>query len=283
MFNPLKYRSPFIISLVLHAIILSILILSFEWRATNFVIENSNKDSHIVNAIMINDAKIQMPNPSPIASPAVVKPKKIISPRSPTKSLAKIIKVKSQPPMLEVKKKVIAIPDHAKKQKKIEKDLIQKQLLTEIKKQTVQKTKHKDLEKAFAKELRVQAAKSLQQELLSEKNRIASAQAEKMRGIIDKYKALILQAIAEHWLVPNGVNKSLSSQLLIRVAAGGTVLDVQVVKSSGDEVLDRSARSAVFKSSPLPVPKTADEFEPFRQFILKVKPENVLARDGGLG
>jgi colicin import membrane protein len=37
--------------------------------------------------------------------------------------------------------------------------------------------------------------------------------------------------------------------------------------------LDRSARAAVFKASPLPVPKEPDAFEAFRQFILKVKPE----------
>lgn len=258
----------FFYALLLHVIMLSILIVSFEWSATNYVIDNSDKKSQVINAVMVNDSKIELPHSSTI--PSSVSKKLVLH--------KKMVKETSA-------KKAIAIPKEHKKQ--FTKAVIQKQLLAEIKKQkltsTIQKNKQKAFEKEFKKEfekeLKSQAAKTLQQELLKEKEQIASAQSAKMQGIVDKYKALILQAIAEHWLVPHGVDKSLSSELLIRVAKGGTVLDVQVVKSSGDEALDRSAKSAVFKSSPLPVPTDTDEFEPFREFILKVKPENVLARD----
>jgi colicin import membrane protein len=98
-----------------------------------------------------------------------------------------------------------------------------------------------------------------------------------MQGIVDKYQALILESIRPNWLVPYNVNKNLTSVLMIRVAPGGMVLDVQIVKSSGDAALDRSARAAIFKASPLPVPEKSDEFELFRQFTLKMKPENIAA------
>ena len=49
------------------------------------------------------------------------------------------------------------------------------------------------------------------------------------------------------------------------------------LNESGDPALDSSARVAVMKASPLPVPSNSDDFEPFRQFILKVKPENVVS------
>jgi colicin import membrane protein len=94
--------------------------------------------------------------------------------------------------------------------------------------------------------------------------------------VINKYKALILQAISEHWIIPTQVNKKLSCELMIRLAPSGNVLDVQVTKTSGDPSLDSSARAAVLKASPLPVPSKGSEFEPFRQFVLKVKPENIL-------
>jgi colicin import membrane protein len=58
------------------------------------------------------------------------------------------------------------------------------------------------------------------------------------------------------------------------------VLDVQVTKTSGDPSLDSSARAAVLKASPLPVPSNPDEFDSFRQFALKVKPENIM--DAGM-
>ncbi len=96
------------------------------------------------------------------------------------------------------------------------------------------------------------------------------------QGIVNKYKALIIQAISEHWQVPLQANRSLYSELMIRLSPEGAVLDVKITKSSGDPALDSSARSAVLKASPLPVPESKDEFEPFKQFVLKVKPENIV-------
>lgn len=259
-------------SLLLHVIVLTIFILSFEWRSRMPVLENSDKNE-IVNALLVNTSKIQLPEPTPFAPPKNPEIPK------PTKAIPQPVK-KSPEPLMQNKK--VIIPDTHRKFFK--KEMIEKQLLMDLKKQTEKqkKAKHKSLEKAFEKELKLHAAKSLQQQLLNEKNRLESAQTKKMQGIVDKYKALILQTIADHWLVPGGVDKSLSSELLIRVAHGGAVLDVQIVRSSGDDGLDRSARSAVFKASPLPVPNATDEFELFKEFILKVKPENISVRDSDL-
>ncbi len=127
------------------------------------------------------------------------------------------------------------------------------------------------------------AAKSLQQQMRQATQRVEGAKAAQMQGEIDRYKALILQAISQHWLLPGQVDKRLYAELLIRLAPGGMVLDVQLIKSSGNPALDRSAQSAVFKASPLPVPKAADEFESFRQFVLKVRPQDILGTDSWVG
>lgn len=282
----------FIFSVIFHIVILFVFVVSFEWNAPLPVIDNTGKSTDIIKAVVMNPTKIQRQQPVIAASPPKPKPeaKKIEPPKPlPPKPVAKISEVKkilTPPPT--VKEKIIALPDPNKKE--IEKKSLETDLLAEIKKQKNQhkKIKHAEVEQAFEKELKTQIktnqAKTLEEQLRQETNRLASsAQAEKMRGVVDKYKALILQSISQHWLVPNGVNKSLSSQLLIRVAPGGVVLDVQLVKSSGDDALDRSARTAVFKASPLPVPMASDEFEPFREFILKVKPENILAQESAVG
>lgn len=282
-----QFRKLFFISLMLHTLVLGVLIMSFEFNSRSFVLENADKNNEIMNAVVMDTSKIQMPHPSPLPPPEVIEaPKKVKPPApQPKQEMKALPEVKKQVEPV-VQKKTIAIPDKRKKQ--LQKDLIHKQLLEDLKKETElqKKAKQKDLEKAFEKELKAQAAKSLQQQLLKEKSRVAAvasaAETQKMRGIVDKYKALILQSIGQHWLVPNGVDKSLSSELMIRVAPGGMVLDVRLVRSSGDSGLDSSARKAVFKASPLPVPSDPEEFEPFRQFILKVKPENLLAQDVGL-
>jgi colicin import membrane protein len=265
---------------VLHVILLSILVISFDFSSPIPVIENTNKKD-VINAMVMDSApstkrkRISLPKPQPPQikpKPMPELPKPPVIPSEPKKPL---ITTKAEP--VESAKEAIVIPD--KKPKKIKEDLIQKQLLADLKKQTETKKKvqqQKSIESDFAKEMQSLKSKSLEQQMAAEAERLKGVQTAQMRGVVDKYKALILQSISQHWLVPHNVNKNLSAELLIRVAPGGMVLDVQVIKSSGDDALDRSARAAVFKASPLPVPASVDEFEPFRQFVLKVKPENVL-------
>ncbi len=268
-------KNAFYYSLGLHLILLTILIVSFDFSSPMPVVENSNKE--VINAIVMEaptkPSKIlqkQIP-PKPIAPP-------IPKPVEPKPAVKPPVEPKPSKPMV-AKPAAIVIPD--KKQKKIKQDLIQKQLLDDLKKQKQQpkKIKQDNIQAAFEKEMKELKAKSLQQQMLQEQKRLANVMTQQTRGIVDKYKALILQTISQHWIIPNNVDKHLTAELLVHVAPGGLVLDVQLLKSSGDEVLDRSARAAIFKSSPLPVPTDMDAFEAFKQFVLKVKPENVLSTD----
>jgi colicin import membrane protein len=106
----------------------------------------------------------------------------------------------------------------------------------------------------------------------------ASQNAERqarLAGEVDKYKALILNAIGRNWILPENPNSSLSSQFRIRLAPDGMVLDVSLTKSSGDALLDRSAQTAIYKASPLPVPTDVETFNLFRDISLTVRPEQV--------
>jgi colicin import membrane protein len=250
---------------------LVVLILSFDFSSVTPVLENSDKDMKVLNAVVLDAPPGTQAPPKMIVKSQPKKPLAAL-PSPPPKPISKPVEQKK---VVEVKPKpeAIAIDDKRKKQK----ELLKKQLLADLQKEVEQqkKLKHKELERAFAKELKAQTAKSLEQQLQQEQDRLASIQSQKARGEVNKYKALILQAISQHWLVPPTINKKLTCELLIRMAPGGMVLDVQVVNSSGDTGLDRSARAAVFKASPLPVPSDSDAFESFRQFILKVKPENI--------
>ena len=267
---PLRLKTrgnAFLYSLLLHAIILTVLIVSFDFSAPMPVVENS-KNKEVINAMVMDvpplpSAKIlQKPIPPQPIAPPLPKP---VEPKPDVK-----------PQLVAVKKPTLVIAD--KKQKKLKQDLIQKQLLADLKKQTEQqkKIKQKALQAAFAKEIQEMKAKSLQQQMLQEQKRLTNVMTQQTRGVVDKYKALILQTISQHWIIPNNIDKHLTAELLIHVAPGGLVLDVQLIKSSGDAALDRSARAAVFKASPLPVPANSEAFAAFKQFVLKVKPENVL-------
>ncbi|KTD17158.1 cell envelope integrity protein TolA [Legionella jordanis] len=117
---------------------------------------------------------------------------------------------------------------------------------------------------------------------LAEKRRQAAAQqaAEQARNAqiaseVDKYKSMIVNAISRQWILPDNVSNGLSSQFRIRLAPDGAVLEVTLTRSSGDPVLDRSAQTAIYKASPLPVPSDPATFDIFRDISLTVRPENV--------
>lgn len=268
-----KFSPSFAASVITHVVVLLMLIVSFEFSSEMVVVENSDQDSKVLNAFVVDPRP-----PVPVVAPAPPKPKpeevKPAPPPPPPPSMGLQEEMEQQAMReLEEEHQVIAIEQQRQKEAANQKALVEKQLLADLKKQAAKekKLRQKAMVKAMEKELKEQSAKALQQQLLQEQHRAMSA---KMRGEVDKYKALILQAIAREWRVP-GIDKKLSAELLIRVAPGGAVMDVQITRSSGDVALDNSARNAVFNASPLPVPLDEDGFEQFRQFNLKVKPQNV--------
>lgn len=161
----------------------------------------------------------------------------------------------------------------------------EKKQLAEIKKQQRALQKKRD-EQAAAQQAEQLAQKRKQEALEKaerERKRLAAIEQaarvaqinERIAGEVDKYKALIIQAISREWILPDQVDGQLSSQFRIRLAPNGVVLEVHLMRSSGDPVLDRSAQSAIYKASPLPVPNDPDAFNQFRDIHLTVRPEHV--------
>lgn len=273
----------FYLSIAFHVVVLLILVLGFESSANMYVFENTNKND-VISAVILGDT-----------AKSKILPTQLPPPPPPPVQQAKQEPPKVKSVQQEIKKDVIALEkvDQKKLAKQKEKELAEKMrkqlmpndLLSDLKKlsQDKKKIQQKQLQSKYQKMLRQQAEQSLRQQLLNEEIKLQGTETRAAQGIVDKYKALIIQAISSHWIVPTQANKSLYCELMIRLAPGGMVLDVQVTKSSGDPSLDSSARAAVLKSSPLPVPPDPGAFEPFRQFVLKVKPENILASDGRLG
>lgn len=155
------------------------------------------------------------------------------------------------------------------------------------KKQQQEAAKLAELQKKKADELahaeQVKAAKAKSE--LAQKQKAEAQQAAqqaamdadknaRMAGEVDKYKALIIDAISRRWILPENASSNLSSQFRIRLAPDGAVLEVSLTRSSGDPILDRSAQSAIYKASPLPVPSDPDTFNLFRDISLTVRPEN---------
>lgn len=218
--------------------------------------------------------------------------------------LAKQQRIKEQQQLAQLKEEANRIAIERKKQveeeKKHLKELEEKKIkeakrikeLQEQKKQLVKQkeieakklaelNKKKQVEKEKAEKLKAAKAKEL-----AEQKRVAQAAAQqrsienaqnqaRLAGEVNKYKALIVDAIGRHWILPENVDSSLSSQFRIRLAPDGMVLEVTLTRSSGDPLLDRSAQTAIYKASPLPVPSDSETFNLFRDISLTVRPEQV--------
>jgi colicin import membrane protein len=192
----------------------------------------------------------------------------------------RIVKLKE-----EAEKIAIARKKEMEKEKKRLKQLAMEKE-QESKKLEAIKEKQRILEKlqreqAEAEELkkvqearRAELAKREAQEA-AEKQAAASARRARVQGEVDKYKAMIINAISQRWILPENVNQNLSSKFRIRLASDGVVLEVNLIRSSGDPILDRSAQTAIYKASPLPVPSDPETFSLFRDISLTVRPENV--------
>lgn len=143
----------------------------------------------------------------------------------------------------------------------------------------------KEREQAIALEEKLKKDKEAQ--LALEKKRqqekeealaLAKAREEKQQLVnaeVNRYKALLINAISQNWILPPNADKNLSCRFEIKLESSGKVINVTLLKSSGDPILDRSAETAIYSASPLPVPSMPEAFDEFKVVSLTVKPENL--------
>lgn len=102
----------------------------------------------------------------------------------------------------------------------------------------------------------------------------ANERARRMSAQIGEFQLAINRKIKSNWRRPSAVAGKLVTELRITLLPGGEVASVVVVKSSGNAAFDESAKDAVNRANPLPVPADPVLFrEQFKVLLLKFKPE----------
>lgn len=136
----------------------------------------------------------------------------------------------------------------------------------------------KQTEKALQAQVSKTEKARLEAKLNAEKQQQQSLQQMRINNQVARFKALIESAIERQWLIPEGVNKNASCTLSITLDSAGKVQSVNIVRSSGNAILDRSAITAVLKASPLPVPQMPSLFKEFQTLQLTVQPQGVITQ-----
>ncbi|MCX7105827.1 MAG: cell envelope integrity protein TolA [Methylococcales bacterium] len=165
--------------------------------------------------------------------------------------------------------------------------LIKEQL--ESKEKAEKEIKQAEIEEAAA-EAKAEAAKAAKAEAAKQAKAEAAAKAEvaaKAEAEAATQAKLAAQALAEQqakqaiqqkvnrsWIRPVSAEAGLKCTIRVKLMSDGTVIDAEVISSSGDEIFDRSAENAVNKASPLPVPKDKELFaREFRAFEFLFNPK----------
>ena len=100
-------------------------------------------------------------------------------------------------------------------------------------------------------------------------------QAAREASETESYISASTAALSQRWIIPATArpNDALSAHVRIRLLPGGEVLDVKLVKSSGDRAFDDSAVNAVKSAGRLPVP-SGDLFNKhFRDITINFHPQ----------
>lgn len=114
-------------------------------------------------------------------------------------------------------------------------------------------------------EARAEREAALQARLAAEEEANALARS----GVIDEYRALLVQTIERNWSRPPSARAGLQCTLYVTQAPGGTVVDVRVGPCNGDALVRESIVTAVHKSSPLPQPRDPRAFERRLEIVFK--------------
>lgn len=138
-----------------------------------------------------------------------------------------------------------------------------------------QERKEEERKKAIQAEIARQEAE-LQKQLEADRlARQAEARRQANLSEINKYRSLIKEEVTRHWNIPATAHDDLLCEVKVRLIPSGDVVDVQIIKSSGDAAFDRSVEKAVYRAAPLSVPPVESGlFDEFREVVFQFEPRN---------
>ncbi|NRA70606.1 MAG: cell envelope integrity protein TolA [Gammaproteobacteria bacterium] len=117
---------------------------------------------------------------------------------------------------------------------------------------------------------RVKREAALAQEMASEQAQLTKARQRAVLSEVEKYTALIINAIRRQWNVDESM-KGKQCVLNIKLSSSGLVYNVKAI--SGDKYVCKSAQDAVYKARTLPVSKDPEVFAKLKEINLTVQPE----------
>lgn len=267
-----------LLALLVHVLLVSILLFSFQWKAAHTVVS--------VSEIELWDAlpSKSQPLPKPVLPP--LEPK--LEPPKPEPEIKKEPEPKIEPKPEPEQPKVDIALENKKKKEAEQKKLEEKKKAEEEKK----KSAEKKVEEQRQKQLEAIKKATLEEELdaNNKANQDALKKAQQMNdddlgGADKKASSAASQGIVDQYIakiqakVRGNVNKSLCTdgnpELTFKISLlpnGEFTSSPALTKSSGSKACDDAVERAIIASEPFPLPQDSDAFAKFRNLNLKFRP-----------
>ena len=219
------------------------------------------------------------PGPSSKAAPPPVEP---APPKPEPKPEPRPEPPKAEPPKVEPKPEPPrpdpAIAEKKEREKKEREKKEQERKEREKKEQEKREQARKEQEKKereakAAAEAKTRAEAKARAEAEAQARAAAEAASQARLNEIDMYRGRIRDKIRGKANVPETVRGQPEVQVRITILPGGDVLDIAIVKSSGNPVYDAAIERAIRSAQPLPVPSNPELFGQFRSLNLNIKHE----------
>lgn len=125
----------------------------------------------------------------------------------------------------------------------------------------VARRKQAEQERIRAEQARIQA----------EQERVRAEMEAAKATQVGRYQDMIRSKIRRN-MVKQDVPETVMAEFKVTVLPGGDVMDVVLLKSSGNAAYDNAAERAIYKAQPLPLPEDAGLQKMFRELRLTIRP-----------
>lgn len=128
------------------------------------------------------------------------------------------------------------------------------------KKRQQEKLRQQELDRIVREEQELQAMREMKERLAREEALIAKQRAEqRATTLASKYGALIKQRVRPKITISPDFSPTLSTRMNVKLSPSGGVQSVRVIESSGNRAYDRAVETAIYASSPLPIPSREED------------------------
>ena len=239
-------------SLCVHIVIFGYII--FDPLSGVFLKKNVHIKSAIrVDTIGLPELKRRMKTPNKSEKKSL--PKKVVKKKKPTK---KVVKKKKAPPTVKVKKKKVSEKKDKKDLKKEQSEAMER--IKEI--ENIEQKQNQAIDKLEAMESIEKMKKELEEPKYAGEA-ISKGNAQEGEAVTDfqmlQYFTSIRAHINMYWNLPQELaDKNFRAEIYTVINNGGQVLEMRVIKSSGNEDFDARVLETISRASPLPKPPTKE-------------------------